>query len=1457
MDIKKKILERLSKDTRDFAGNIDYGIKLWKSPSFYYMSKYDISFNYFLDNVEQFYDELKTYDEPQFNERWQIINSFLLLPCPSNALPSRVIKRLERMLRKLNEQATGRREQLLESFLIVALDVKYKNFYKFDFHTYGDVLNIVLQYYKKCLNEPKSKEQEEKIVDRILDDIKLYLKSFSDQRKWKQTFNRFVSPLSEMVLLLEQHGIDRRMELLNFFQQVYFTNENVTSYNRMTEGQNQLAFMGSFNPSQYPLHVIALLMEGFLCAYRDLKLEILLFLKYYLQNVFVAESTSIIKDSHQRFAITKYVFTLLKRYFIIVDQQLMVDFNFIEILTTKLKEQLDICSASEPMMRDFLDLICTINDYNPLILEHNIVDIILKVMFMRKEPATMCSFQRMLVSTVNMFTKLNKSENLCDELFMKLGDYLEENDLDDTIRELRKKHTSKRKVDNDVSKTPTKKTKIADGSAQPVETMLPSRNVFWDVLFSAQKASNETGRIQHRAQMHNFWPGLTFAWPDADGMLGEAMKEFTKKLLTKRSLSYWKKFMLLLNDLLDLPEQTVSTVFQVELALCWMCYFFAGNTLIEHSNLFWPKLVASFEVFDQLLGTIGRRILSGEDQEFMALYGAFLNVVYYYGNYRLMVLYYRPDSIEESNYGKLRAYLNDSEWLTLEQRVPEKDVPLLNRVLLQKLQLLYFAEQKHAVEEDKQEDTSNHEERQQILGHILSDKTGENVRPVLLDRSANVWFMGLLDKQQQRTVVQRLLDRAYCPLDEIKHILLEASSNHDLLEVFLFTVYKRIAELLSRSDMPSMFTDISFEALLEQDETDIVPKLKQLLEQSAKNVSEKKMELKSSAVSGLEHLLDVLDEIRLDSHEQSKKSILVAVHLLLLANLNACNSEKIAERFKNQLIRFILLGTKTNMSKFSTIETLFQLFGLSPVVIILLQQLLEHLTEEKNDELKSILANFSFENDVHFELLLLIYNLERRIKYRDRQSTIPLEERKVFLNDIVTAVDSYLLQKEAKKLRKKDMAGFNHALKGCLTSIRHKAEQQVELNEQMHTHLLTYIKEAMKVFTYNSDMLLTRCLIHKEYLKLDTVLTGAIEEKCWEMFLSLMQEQTAVKEEQEHGMALDEGNPAVSKTHEQMKRIETIISSLVGHLSEEQYMEKLNLLNRVNFTNSKDTSASLKITMAVFNILSKHGLPNTVTKETCKVFVRSFAAVVARDVMGLCVLNQHQRDQDLVETILECFATIIENRKLALFPALLDYVLQFLSAINIGKLAAVQQGEETAFFRLHRLMGSVMYQLLQTRPNYVAMRLPSYMHAYEGLLGALICYKGDVALGKDLNSFEILTISDLLLPLQRIVNVACKKLQKQLYVLAPYVLGKILYTIVQCKRATTEHKRIANNVYNVCFSLMEIYDSHAPAYLLRTMDESCRMLFSNIKKQYERRHEKIGYKERRKSTRVNAVNTSK
>ncbi|ETN59087.1 hypothetical protein AND_009314 [Anopheles darlingi] len=1425
MDMKSEILKRLSNPERVFADNLAYGVKLWKSANFYYMSKYDVIFEFFLDGLATFYRELSTLDEQQFNERWQIVNNFLALPCPSNALPATIVERLQSILRSLTEQIPNRREQLLESTLTVSFDGKFKNFYKFDFVSYGKALRVALEYYKKCLKETRPKEEEEKLIDRIFSDVKIYIKSASDDPSWTEAFGLILTPLSEVVLLLQMRGIDRHEELMECFKQVYFGEGKASNYHRVVDQTKKHLFMGCFDMNVLPLHVIALLIEGYLRAYREMKLEVLLFLKYFLLHAFVDESRSILKNTRQIFAVTKYVFALLRKYFIKVDQQLVMDFNFTELFTHKLKEFIDICAASDVLLKDLFSLICTINDYNPLILEQTIVGIILKTMFLRKDPETLHHYQCMLISTMKMYMKLNKNENFRAELFMNLSDHLEANDLNATIRELRGKGAGKRKskLGTNEADTPSKKRKLLNGTSEAVTS--EDDQMFLDHLLAEEKSSGEESKPVARVQLQNLCPTLAFAWPDVDGRLSEAMMQYIKTLLTARSFDYWDAMIGMLNEALETPldEHTESSIFQFELTMCWLCYYFAGNTLIEHSNLFWEKLTKHFEEFDATLTNVARTLLLGEEKGDARFYAAFLKMVYFYANYRLMVCYYRPDSIETEDNQQVHSYLTDAEWQTIEERLAVKDKPLMNRIILQKLR------ESDLTGNEAFAASSN--DRQAVIDRVVNDQPGEHLRWVLLDRSTNVWFLALLSRQQQASVADYLLDRAYCPLEGIKQILAGITTNHELIEVFMLTAFKRITEHVLTGCEKAISRKIPFDELLAGTAEDVVPRLKKLLERCASKRSDG-VTVELADIDELDHLLAVLDEIRIDEVEIERKVVLVALNMLLYADISVSGSEQQIAHIRNQLMRHINLGTVTNISRFARIETLVSLFGQSPLLAVIIRQLATNLTEEAFEEFKSLLDSFKKCKTERFALLLLMFNFLQK-NNSNKLKLVPADQLGALLDDFVGVIDEFVLQKLPKQLRNTDATCFDHCLEGCSLSIRYKATRKKELDDKLREQFMIYIEQARKISSSPSSNLLTTCLQYKAYLKLDDTRLNAILENRWQAFLKMTREDTSPNMNSGHvNVFSDDAKPLInSESRQQEQAIKTFVVSFTNHLSAAEYAKKLQHLDSIAC--DVGGTVSLRSVLRAYAMLAKQGFNESVGDETNRAFVRSFSAVVARDVLGLCVMKAFLQDPALLEEILTCFASVIGTSSLTLLPPVMDNMLQFLSAINIRKYPLLE-GEEQKFYKLHRLMSEVMYMLLITRPNYVAHRLPQYLHVLQGLIGSIICYKESFPATQSLNSFEVLSISDLLLPIEKIMNTAVKKLEKDLRILAPYTLAQILHTIIQSKRPTTLQERIARKVYNVCFELIAVYDSHSSSYLLRTMDESSRLLYTDVVKQYKK-----------------------
>ncbi|XP_055622073.1 uncharacterized protein LOC129765685 [Toxorhynchites rutilus septentrionalis] len=1402
--MKEEILKRLDREENEFNVNLAYGMKLWRSNSFYYMSKYEVVFDYFLDGVCKFQQQkISSLSEEEFCGKWRIVNEFLALPCPSNALPAGVISKLIQMLSKLdNEKNPFHSRTLLETFFIVSFDNKYKNFYKFDYLRYGEALKCALGYYKKYLEVHFDKTQDEETIKRILADINIYIKIAGEEKKWQTAFTSALPCICDVILQLKSNGLDYQEDLLELLKQVYFQDGKESLYNKVADLSKKHLLMNHFDATKLPLHAIALLVEGYLRAYREIKLDILLFLKYILLRVFVDHEKSLLSDVHQIFQLTNYVFYLLRKYFIKVDQKLVQDFDFTGMFTIKLKEFLEKYGTSEPHLRDIFSLVCTINDYNPLILEKSIFDITLKTMFVAKGPESSKQFQAMIVSMIGMYMKLNRSENLREEFFQKLDDYLGENDLNGAIKALRK--GSKKRKSMIASETSQKRRKTDDGE-QEVEVQSVDSGFYFKVLYSS--GDEATGSRVFRLHLQDQFKSISFAWPDANGALSQAMMDYIKGLLTKRSFIFWRKMQDYLSDVLEALEedQSEAELFKLELATCWMCYFFAGNTLIEQTNLFWEKLNKYFAGFDEILSNFGSLILNGTLRD-SRVFSSYLNLVYFYGNYRLLVHYYHPDSIEDSQNHLIHQFLEADEWKQLKEVVPSCERSRLDRIMLQKVRAAQLTNEPF----DSAQQT-------QLVDKILEHTEFDQIRWLLLDRSTNCWFLKLINVQQKASLVNQLL-RNGC-FEEIKCIVSQLEDDYTLLQVIIVSIYQQIVETLAENKA-SVAKKFSFEDIFEIDADKIMGRVRKLLEKKA----EKRDESVSVKIpDDLNNLLEVLSHIKIDETPDDIKTIIVGINILIFADLFGCGEDAIVSCHKNILCKQLTFGMVPNLFKFLDVETLLTVFGHSSAfTVTVFRQTAIFLTDESFETFRLILERFLQQGEERFGLVLLIFNCLQK-NNANKRKLVETEKLSELLSSYVSAIEAFIAGKTAKKLRKSEPDTFNNALKACSLIIRYKADKKQELSDDLREIVLQYLDQALRVSGNSASELLTKALQHKDYLKLTPERIEAIVENRWSGFLVRLREEVCGSSTEDNETDID-GNL-------QIQNVKIFVNFLTHHQPTAKFAKRMVQLESDVTTDKSYVAKQIKL--RVYSTFARNAFASGVSQEIEKSFVRSFGNMVANEILPLCVLKVFFEDNGCLQEILKCFSAFVSNPKLTLVPSVMDNMLEFLSSINIRKYTIVD-GDETTFYHLHRSISDVLYLLIITRPNYVLNRLPHYFYVYNGLVASVICYKEERPIEKPLNSFEILTLSDLLLPLEKIMSLAEKKVETNLRILAPYILVQIISYIIASKRSTTLHERISRSVFNICYGLIGMYDKHSSGYILRTCDEASKNVYAEMVKGFHK-----------------------
>ena len=393
------------------------------------MAKYEIVTEFFSTNLPEFYKSIRKLKDDEFDEKWAIVNEFLSLDCPLGALSKSQHTNITEIIPKVASKSFKRpRRNILDSFMIITLNQRYKNFHKYDIESYGVIVKNCLQYYKTILQQSSeiSKEEEEKQIKSILNDLNLYVKVGSDVEKMRDTFYKsIITDLAEVILVLKSSNIYVFDDLVSILKELYFTEGKSSDYYRIDKEKSHL-FMGRFDVATVPVHVLAILIEGYVAAYKSSKADLMNFTKYLFTSIFVDVEASALNSITDIFSIISAYFRILKKYYIRIEQILLQEYDFMRFIPMKIQEMFDRYKSNGDVLCGIFSLMSTIIDYNPLILEKEIINMLVQFMFIQKS-GELCMelYQNVILSTVDLFTKLNRKEQFRAELISKLsGEFL-------------------------------------------------------------------------------------------------------------------------------------------------------------------------------------------------------------------------------------------------------------------------------------------------------------------------------------------------------------------------------------------------------------------------------------------------------------------------------------------------------------------------------------------------------------------------------------------------------------------------------------------------------------------------------------------------------------------------------------------------------------------------------------------------------------------------------------------------------------------------------------------------------------------------------------------------------------------------------------------------------------------------------------------------------------------------
>lgn len=728
----------LNRTDRNFAENLEFGIKIILSPEFPTVAKYQSILEYFCRQLPKYRKHLLKSDI-DFDSNWDVVNQFLGILFPQNAVSTDV---QEDVLDLICDQATKTietpKEGICHSFIVILKHNCYKKIFKFDLEKYGTFMGTFIDYLGKYIE--RTGKIPENIIKTTIEDVSHYVRGAAINTGFRQIFfDKMLLPFTMLVEILEQKTSSScREELLKFLQQLCFMEENLDKYTRLFNGEEaEEGLIIVFDPKNRSKRIWLMITEAFLKSYKTVNANFVEFLFEQVCNpaceVFpVSDCLKFIEQ----------MFKLFKKYDIILKKPEVVDeFDLISYLREKLEE---ICSEHyETSTKEILELVVTCVAYNPIIMERRLFSVLANCMFVSKSSLEVNQkYEEFVKAIIRMTYDLRRGEFFVVYLTKAVREKLESYKISKKL---------KRKANVNDSNGMRKKLKDANGS-------------FSQSDMNSTLDESSTLDVKETPEILSKFKDIQYAWPyDATE---QEFSHLISLLTSKQALTTWRLLSEFLNDELDsFTETTENKLFLIDLLSTLLCQFIANNQLTDHAHLYWDLINERCTYLRSVLTKFGKAILHMEHNR--RLINAFLSICYEFSNFETLIWYYSPDSIvTEKDLVKeypelpvldlkqqshtLHDYLTVEEWKLIEQRIKNfgkfECRSNINLVNLQKVHAALLFDDRKMLKKDW-----NH-----LVEMVLEDE--EQIKMLIKDNSVNQWFVQHLNRSQMIKVANIIVN---------------------------------------------------------------------------------------------------------------------------------------------------------------------------------------------------------------------------------------------------------------------------------------------------------------------------------------------------------------------------------------------------------------------------------------------------------------------------------------------------------------------------------------------------------------------------------------------------------------------------------------------------------------------------------------------------------------------------